>query len=385
MRRTNRHKYQPELAGLEGRLLLSTAAHHLTHPHHRPAAHVHRAHHRGTTATPPIASPPATPPITSLPATPPDASPPATPPIASLPATPPVASPPATPPAPGPIKTILSAETSETAPAVAQFNGRTYLAYVGIGNNQLNVVSTPDGTDFGSQVTLPDSSVSGLVSPAMAVFNGRLYLAWTGGSNDLNIESSTDGIHFGNKITFSETSNVGPSLAAFNGRLYMGWTGRDGHLNVMSTPDGTDFGNKVTLTPVSFQAPSLAAYRGQLWIAYQGADSGHHLDVMTSSDGIHFGSPFQTSQTSPAASALTVVQPATPGQPSCLVLGWMGTNDQLNYMTTTTNAAGFSKAVLLPQFSENGITICSPARGRLALGWTGLDAYHRLNLMEMSV
>jgi hypothetical protein len=283
-------------------------------------------------------------------------------------------------------KTTLSAATSETAPAIAQFNGRTYLAYVGIGNNQLNVVSTPDSTDFGSQVTLPDSSVSGLVSPALAVFKGRLYLAWTGGLNELNIESSSDGVHFSNKVTLDLTSRVAPSLAVFDGRLTMCWAGLDGRINLISTPDGTHFGNQVILNQSSNQAPSLAAYGGQLWIAWTGIDEFHHLNLISSSDGVHFPkAAFQTSQESLTAPAMTVEQSATPGQPSCLVLAWMGTNNQLNYMYTTTGAAVFSRAVMLPQFAESGVAVCSPGPGRLAVGWTGLDDYHRLNFMEMSM
>jgi hypothetical protein len=322
--------------------MLSTAAHMMHRPRHM-AAHIGRADSAGATSMHPTGG------MTSM-------NPTAT-----------------------STKTTLP-ETSLMPPAIAQFNGRTYLAYVGVNNSNLNVISTANGTTFSKPVTLPDSSISTRVPPALAVFNGRLYLAWTGGLNLLNIESSSDGIHFGNKVTL----NVAPSLAVFNGRLCIGWTGTDGHLNLISTPDGTDFGNEVTLTPGSFQPPSLCAYRGQLWIAYQGTDSGHHLDVMTSSDGIHFGSPFQSSQTSPAAPSMTVEQSATPGQPARLVLAWMGTNDQLNYMYTTTNAAGFSKAVTLAQFAENGVAVCAPAAGRLAFGWTGLDGYHRLNFMELS-
>jgi hypothetical protein len=130
-------------------------------------------------------------------------------------------------------------------------------------------------------------------------------------------------------------------------------------------------------------APSLAAYDGQLCIAWTAGD--HHLDVMCSSDGIHFpASAFKTSQTSLTAPAMTVEQSATPGQPSCLVLAWMGTNGRINYMSTTTGMTGFSEVVTLPQFGENGVAVGSPAPGMIDFGWTGLDGFHRLNFLEMS-
>jgi hypothetical protein len=339
MRHMNKRKLQPVLDGLEGRLLLSTAVHGIHAPHHV-AVHVGRAPSGQTT------------PINHTAA---------------------------------PTVTTLS-DTSRTAPAIAQFNGKTYLAYVGVGNGLLNVESSSDGVHFGNKVILPELSINNLTSPALAVFNGRLSIAWTGGGNQLNIESSSDGVHFGNKATLAETSVAAPSLAAFNGRLYVGWTGLDGRLNLISTPDGTDFGSQVILNQHSRLAPSLAAYRGQLWIAFTGNDAGHHLNVISSSDGVHFPTAaVETSQTSLAAPTLTVEQPATAGKPARLVLAWTGIGlPKINYMSTTTNGAGFSGAVTTSQQGANGVAVGSPAPGKLDFGWSGLDIWHRLNFMELS-
>jgi hypothetical protein len=336
----NKRKLQPELAGLEGRLLLSTAAHVIHRPHHM-VAHVGLADSGGMSSIDRTAAQT----VTTL------------------------------------------SDTSETAPAIAQFNGKTCLAFVGVGNGRLNVESSSDGVHFGNKVILPETSINPQVSPALAVFKGRLYIAWTGGGNDLNIESSSDGVHFGNKVTLAQTSRLAPSLAVFNGRLYLGSTGLDFRINLISTPDGTDFGSQVVLNQTSTLAPSLAGYRGQLWIAWTGIDEFHHLNVISSSDGVHFPkAAFQTSQTSLAAPALTVEQPATAGQPARLVLAWTGVgNRKINYMYTTTNAAGFSRAVTLNQIGVNGVAVGSPAPGKIDLGWSPLDISHHLNFMELRV
>jgi hypothetical protein len=164
---------------------------------------------------------------------------------------------------------------------------------------------------------------------------------------------------------------------------------------LISTHDGTHFGNQITLSQTSYVrngtafvelAPALACYRGQLWIAYTGTDSGHHLDVMCSSDGVHFGPPVQTTQASLSAPALTVVQSATPHKPACLVLGWTGIgNDKINYMSTTTNASGFSGAVTTSDLAFNGVALGSRAPGKLDFGWSGIQVANHVNFMELSV
>ncbi len=347
MRFMNKRKFQPDLAGLEGRLLLSTAPHMMHQPHHM-AAQVGRAQSGEMSSIHRTAAPT----VTTL------------------------------------------SDISDTAPAIAQFNGKTFLAFTGT-NGFLNVESSSDGVHFGNKVTLPDNSSSTQISPALAAFDGRLYIAWTGGFNELNIESSSDGVHFGNKVTLSETSKAAPTLAAFNGRLYLGWTGLDSRLNLISTPDGIDFGRQVILNQRSYvivgntltqPAPALAAYRGQLWIAYVGSDSGHHINLMCSSDGVNFSAPVQTTQASLTAPALTVVQSATPKQPACLVLGWTGIqNNWINYMTTTTNATGFSGAVTTSDVGVNGVAIDSRGPGKLDFGWSGFHSANHLRVMELSV
>jgi len=77
--------------------------------------------------------------------------------------------------------------------------------------------------------TLPETSY---LAPAIANFNGKIYIAWTGTDGRLNVESSSDGTTFGNQVILNQTSNAGPALASFGGDLDIAWTGTDGRLNV---------------------------------------------------------------------------------------------------------------------------------------------------------
>jgi hypothetical protein len=236
-------------------------------------------------------------------------------------------------------------DTSNAAPALVEFHGKTLLVWSSSFDGAVNVATVAKGQagfQLDSKVTLVgDTSPS--LSPAATVFRGRLYLAWTGTDGQLNVICSTDGVHFNNKVTLSDTSQVGPTLAAFNGRLYLGWTGLDGHLNVESSADGMTFSNKVTLGETSVVtagnqtqalSPALASFRGRLYIAWTGNNSAPNVE--SSADGMTFSNKVTLNETSAAAPALTVEKAAGHGQPTSLVLGFTGTgNQQINTLTSS--------------------------------------------------
>jgi hypothetical protein len=64
--------------------------------------------------------------------------------------------------------------------------------------------------------------------PALAAFNGRLYMAWMGSGGDLDLWwSSSDGYTWTpqQRMPNSMRSSDSPSLAAYNDRLYAAWRG----------------------------------------------------------------------------------------------------------------------------------------------------------------
>src|SRR3954454_9149604 len=87
-------------------------------------------------------------------------------------------------------------------------------------------------------------------------------------------------------VNLPETSPFAPAVASFNGKIYIAWTGTDSghHLNVESSSDSTYFSNKVTLPESSIAAPALAVFGGKLYIAW--TDTAHHLNVESSSNGV---------------------------------------------------------------------------------------------------
>jgi hypothetical protein len=135
-----------------------------------------------------------------------------------------------------------SSQTSPVGPALCASNGSLFIAWTGSGDDQLNVAQVQldnEGTPLGlgPPVTLAATSTAG---PVLASLDSVLYLAWTGvGNNELNIVTSIDnGASFGAATPFgvytsSQTSPASPGLCVYNGSLFITWTGAgNNQLNV---------------------------------------------------------------------------------------------------------------------------------------------------------
>ncbi len=225
----------------------------------------------------------------------------------------------------------MSADTSQQAPALCANQGNLFMAWTGVGNNKLNVckvnVSGNSVTGFAGKVTLSETS---RYSPALASLNGLLYLAWTGvGNNKLNIAVSlNNGTSFVNKYVSSQTSTAAPALTVQNGVLYIAWKG-DGNdsLNVgrvaISGSTILNITNVVTLPDTSKNPPALAS-NGNLYLAWKG-DGNANLNVENSTNGGQsFGDKFTSDQTSNVAPALASLNES-------VYAAWTGTaNSSLN-------------------------------------------------------
>jgi hypothetical protein len=124
-------------------------------------------------------------------------------------------------------------ETSgdDATPALAGGNGRLFLAWAGTDDaHSLNVLTlSHDGNgNLGwiAKVTLQETATR-KSGPALAFGNGKLFLAWTGQDDELNVLSTADGQNFGDKRTFELSSNdCGPGLAYGQGTLCIAWVGQ---------------------------------------------------------------------------------------------------------------------------------------------------------------
>lgn len=270
-------------------------------------------------------------------------------------------------------------ESSEMGPALAYFAGRLYLAWTGVGNSLINIISSGDDLIFEAttKVTLSEMGPKGVALDGA----DKLTIGWTGTDSRLNLIPSSNGKDFGDKVTLDETSNVAPALRSaalvglpLPGRLFVAWTGTDGRLNLISSTNGRDFGNKVTLSEMSNTAPALTDFRGKIYIAWRGTDG--RLNVMSSTNGRDFGEKVTLGETSDLAPTLEVFN-------SSLHIAWTGTDGRLNVMYSS-DGMNFVEKKTFANTSKAGPALArlSNLRGPVALAWTGPDGQLILQLIS---
>jgi hypothetical protein len=216
-------------------------------------------------------------------------------------------------------------------------------------------------------------------APAITTFKNQLYLAWRGTDDHLNIEN----LATNSKTTLPDvdTTSAAPALAPFGGRLVLAWTGTDAqhHLNVLSSTDGVHWGDKGTLAQTTFASdgPALAAYSGSLVLGWTGTDT--KLNDAFSTDGMNFG-PATTfgayfGATSRYAPALATLN-------GDLYAAWTGTDTRLNYLDLRTGQKTILRAGGQFPHSDNAPSLASNGN-QLYLAWTGMDQTGRQNQINV--
>jgi hypothetical protein len=141
--------------------------------------------------------------------------------------------------------------------------------------------------------------------------------------------------------------------------------------------------HKVTLPQTSIDGPALASVptggTNESVLAWTGTDAAHHLNVETSTDGLHFGHQRilrETSSFRPDVAISSVGGPVS--------VAWTGTdaNHSLNVLY---DVYGSSPKKLTLR-TESSFTAPALLVGPgFFLAWTGTDANHSLNILALSV
>jgi hypothetical protein len=209
-----------------------------------------------------------------------------------------------------PSQTNITAQNgaqSSSKPALAFYNNRLYMAYLGWGASSNLYSCSFDGSTWSSQTDITDENgAKSSTSPALASFNGKLFMAYKGSSSNNIYICSFNGSEWGDqtKISSQNDAQTGstPALAAFDGRLYLayrGW-GASTSLYVCSSSDGVNWGSQTNVTAqngantTTTAGPALAAFGGRLYMGYEGASgtaaNGADLYVCSTSNGTSWGS-----------------------------------------------------------------------------------------------
>ena len=221
-------------------------------------------------------------------------------------------------------------------------------------------------------------------APSAIVFNGEIYVAWLGRGNDqvnlLNLKTNK-------KVTLTDTGVGGVGLAAFRGRLYLAWTGtdQDNTLNLIYSANGVDGWQRVTLPWAnSFVAPAIASNddESRLCIAWTGTDEGRHLNAMFSSDGNSFGPVMTVEETSNSGLYLTNNKPSPSSTVMGVMMSWAGTDSRVN------TVAVFDGGTTGPKTTVNELTDAPPAlltfltpnQPAAWYAWRGVEGEGQINI-----
>jgi hypothetical protein len=114
---------------------------------------------------------------------------------------------------------------NSVGPATAEFNGKLYAAWKGLGSDDRLWYASFDGTKWSAQAAISNATSS--VGPSLAAFGNQLYAAWKGDGTDQRLWYATfDGINWSAQVQIpTAASSTGPTLSVFNNRLYAMWQG----------------------------------------------------------------------------------------------------------------------------------------------------------------
>jgi hypothetical protein len=140
----------------------------------------------------------------------------------------------------------------------------------------------------------------------------------------------------------------------------------------------TTLTNKMKLPETSIDGPALASIGNESVLAWTGTDSAHHLNVETSTDGLHYGNKLKLNQTSPFRPDVAL---ATQG--GAVAVAWTG-SDANHSLNVLFDVYGSSPKKLTLR-NESSFTAPALLIGPgFFLAWAGTDANHSLNILQLS-
>jgi hypothetical protein len=223
-------------------------------------------------------------------------------------------------------------------------------------------------------------TLAGRMARTLAILGALLLTAVLVGANAPLVGAAADvtfaAPHQTSKITLPELSIDGPALYTSKPapgepgtglNAVIAWTGTDHRLNLLTSSDGTHYGNKLTLNETSFARPAVVGgWAGAIAIAWTGTDANHSLNVM-----------FDVRSAHPTKVTLrhenSMMAPSLEQGGGGVLLAWTGTdrNHSLNVQSLTVPDLKLGPKTTM----WNNGTIANPnlsrdvATGKLLLSW----------------
>lgn len=148
-------------------------------------------------------------------------------------------------------------------------------------------------------------------------------------------------------------------------------------------------GAKVTLADNSIDGPAIATtYAPATVLAWTGTDPVHHINLMVSSDGLHYGHKLVLHEASLWRPAVAFIDNGRGAPYGTIVIAWTGTDSAhtLNLAFVSTPSYTVTQKITYwgdTSFTAPGLTtVNGDINSDVYLAWSGNDARHSLNVIH---
>jgi hypothetical protein len=148
-------------------------------------------------------------------------------------------------------------------------------------------------------------------------------------------------------------------------------------------------GAKVTLDDTSIDGPAIAAtYAPATVLAWTGTDAAHHLNLLTSQDGLHYANKRILPETSLWRPAVAFIDSGRGAPYGTIVLAWTGTDQAHTLNLEFIATPDFSVKEKITFWGETSFTapalatINGDVNSDVYLAWAGTDGAHTLNVLH---
>jgi hypothetical protein len=148
-------------------------------------------------------------------------------------------------------------------------------------------------------------------------------------------------------------------------------------------------GTKVILNDTSIDGPAISAtYAPATVLAWTGTDAAHHLNLLTSQDGLHYANKLVLPETSLWRPAVAFIDSGRGAPYGTIVLAWTGTDDAhtLNLELVATPDLTVKEKITFwgeTSFTAPDVaTVNGDVNSDVYLAWAGSDAAHTVNVLH---
>jgi hypothetical protein len=150
-------------------------------------------------------------------------------------------------------------------------------------------------------------------------------------------------------------------------------------------------GTKVILDDTSIDGPAIVTtYAPATALAWTGTDANHHLNIMTSSDGLHYGNKYILPELSLWRPAIAFIDSGRGTPYGTIVLAWTGTDADHTLNVEFIKTPDFTVTRKVTLWGETSFTapalatINGDINSDIYLSWAGTDSAHTVNVMHLT-